>query len=188
MLTPKFEEAARKLSLRCRILSIVKTCLYWLVVVGLWIGYCHLFGRPMTHPSAIAFTILLVIPFGWPKIQNRWFEKSWHGTVVRMRDIEELPINTRFRTREMRTNLEITFRTSEGSEVLVFREGEDYKAAANYYHMDDPVWKLACLKFPINLNDAGERTEDMLCPRCGRFNRIERKRCRWCRAPMLRSK
>lgn len=186
MFTPSMEEKAIRLSQRTRVLSIVKTVLYWLAVVAVWFGYCHLWERPLTDPSAIAFTILLVIPFCWPKIQNRWFEKGWHGTVVRIRDIEELPINTRFRMREMRTNLEITFRTSEGNEVLVFKEGEDYKIAANYYHMDDRVWKLPCLKFPIDLEDAEKRAEDVFCPKCGRFNKIEKKRCRWCHAPIMR--
>lgn len=186
MLSPSVEAQAIRLSRRTRVLSIVKTILYWLAVIAVWFGYCRLWERPWNDPSAIAFTILLVVPFCWPKIQNRWFEKEWHGTVVRIRDKEELPINTRFRFREMRTNLEITFRTDEGSEVLVFKEGDAYKIAANYYHMDDKVWKLPCLPYPIDLDDTETRREDVFCPRCGRFNRIEKKRCRWCHAPVLR--
>lgn len=178
------EEAAVQMGNNALIASIIKTVLYWLLVVILWLGYCQLWQRPLTHPSAIAFTIPLVVPFLWPKIHEKWAEKNWKGTVVQMKDVEELRINGR--TRRLLTHLHITFRTEEGSEKIVFHEGQEYKIAANYYHMGDEVWKLKCLKFPINMKDEAERTQDIFCPNCGRFTNADKKKCHWCRKPLLK--
>lgn len=178
------EEAAVQMGNNALIASIVKTVLYWLLVVILWLGYCQLWQRPLTHPSAIAFTIPLVVPFLWPKIHEKWAEKNWKGTVVQMKDVEELRISGR--TRRLLTHLHITFRTEEGSEKIVFHEGQEYKIAANYYHMGDEVWKLKCLKFPINMKDEAERTQDIFCPNCGRFTNADKKKCHWCRKPLLK--
>ena len=178
------EEAAVQMGNNALIASIIKTVLYWLLVVILWLGYCQLWQRPLTHPSAIAFTIPLVVPFLWPKIHERWAEKNWKGTVVQMKDVEELRISGR--TRRLLTHLHITFRTEEGSEKIVFHEGQEYKIAANYYHMGDEVWKLKCLKFPINMKDEAERTQDIFCPNCGRFTNADKKKCHWCRKPLLK--
>ena len=178
------EEAAVQMGNNALIASIIKTVLYWLLVVILWLGYCQLWQRPLTHPSAIAFTIPLVVPFIWPKIHEKWAEKNWKGTVVQMKDVEELRISGR--TRRLLTHLHITFRTEEGSEKIVFHEGQEYKIAANYYHMGDEVWKLKCLKFPINMKDEAERTQDIFCPNCGRFTNADKKKCHWCRKPLLK--
>lgn len=178
------EEAAVQMGNNALIASIIKTVLYWLLVVILWLGYCQLWQRPLTHPSAIAFTIPLVVPFVWPKIHEKWAEKNWKGTVVQMKDVEELRISGR--TRRLLTHLHITFRTEEGSEKIVFHEGQEYKIAANYYHMGDEVWKLKCLKFPINMKDEAERTQDIFCPNCGRFTNADKKKCHWCRKPLLK--
>lgn len=178
------EEAAVQMGNNALIASIIKTVLYWLLVVILWLGYCQLWQRPLTHPSAIAFTIPLVVPFLWPKIHEKWAEKNWKGTVVQMKDVEELRISGR--TRRLLTHLHITFRTEEGSEKIVFHEGQEYKIAANYYHMGDEVWKLKCLKFPINMKDEAERTQDIFCPNCGRFTNADKKKCHWCRKPLLK--
>ena len=83
------EQQAVQMANHARIASIIKTILYWMLIVLLWLGYCHLWQRPLTHPSAIAFTIPLVVPFLWPKIHEKWAEKNWHGTVAQMKDIEE---------------------------------------------------------------------------------------------------
>lgn len=178
------EQQAVQMANHARIASIIKTILYWMLIVLLWLGYCHLWQRPLTHPSAIAFTIPLVVPFLWPKIHERWAEKNWHGTVANMKDIEELKINGR--TRRVLTHLVITFRTENGNEKIIFHDGPEYKIANGYYHMGEEVWKLKCLKFPINMTDEAERTEDIFCPNCGRFTGADKKKCHWCRKPLLK--
>ncbi|MBQ8400300.1 MAG: hypothetical protein IJX14_00050 [Clostridia bacterium] len=179
------EKMAEQMGTNALAASIVKTILYWLLVVVLWFGYSYLWQRPLTHPSAIAFTIPLVIPFVWPKIHERWAEKNWTGTVVQMKDVEEIRITGRG-SRKLFTHLHITFRTAEGSEKIVFHEGQEYKIANGYYHMGDEVWKLKCLKYPINMTDEAERTEDIFCPKCGRFTNASKKKCHWCRKPLLK--
>ena len=179
------EKMAEQMGQNALIASIVKTVLYWLLVVILWYGYSVLWQRPLTHPSAIAFTIPLVVPFVWPKIHERWAEKNWKGTVVQMKDVEEVRITGRG-AKKLFTHLHITFRTSEGSEKIVFHEGPEYKIANGYYHMGDEVWKLKCLKYPINMTDEAERTEDIFCPNCGRFTNAAKKKCHWCRKPLLK--
>lgn len=179
------ERMAEQMGTNALVASIVKTILYWILIVILWIGYSSLWQRPLTHPSAIAFTIPLMIPFVWPKIHERWAEKNWHGTVVQMKDVEEIRITGRG-SRKLFTHLHITFRTSEGSEKIVFHEGPEYKIANGYYHMGDEVWKLKCLKYPINMTDEAERTEDIFCPNCGRFTNASKKKCHWCRKPLLK--
>lgn len=178
------EQKAVQMGTNALIASIVKTLLYWLLIAALWLGYCYLWQRPLTHPSAIAFTIPLVVPFIWPKIHEKWAEKNWKGTVANLKDIEELKINGR--TRRILTHLVITFRTEEGNEKIIFHDGPEYKIANGYYHMGDEVWKLKCLKFPINMTDEAERTEDIFCPNCGRFTTATKKKCHWCRKALLK--
>ncbi len=178
------EEMAVQMGKKALIESIVKTILYWLAVVGLWLGYCTLWQRPYNHPSSIAFTILLVVPFVWPKIHERWAEKDWKGKIVQMKDIEEIKASRG--SRRVLTHLVITFSTEHGSEKITFHDGDEWRIANGYYHMGDEVWKLRCLKYPINLTDEAERTLDVFCPKCGHVTKIEQKRCHWCKKPLLK--
>ncbi len=179
------EKMAQQMGTKALIGSIVKTILFWLAVVGLWLGYCTLWDRPYNHPSSIAFTFLLVVPFIKPKIHEKWVEKDWRGTIVGMKDVEEMKVTGRM-SRRVLTHLVITVNTSHGSEKLKFHDGDEYKIANGYYHMGDEVWKLKCLKYPINMTDEAERTLDVFCPKCGRFTNVEKKKCHWCRKPLLK--
>jgi len=179
------EKMAVQMSTHALVASIVKTILYWLLIMSLWYGYSVLRQQPMTHPSAIVFTVLLVIPFLWPKIHKRWAEKSWKGTVVQMKDIEEIRITGRH-SRRLLTHLQITFRTPEGTETILFHDGQEYKIANGYYRMGDAVWKLRCIKYPINMTDEADRTLNIFCPYCGRFTGVSEQKCHWCRKPLLK--
>lgn len=170
--------------------KILRTALFivlWMAAdVLVWYLWSKMSGREMFSPSAIFFTMLLVVPF-WPmKKYEVFLGKTYYAEVVDIREKEEaLPATFRTRTNVggyTKTVREVYLRPkNRPSEKFVFGE----KDMLNL-NIGDHVLKLSAFKYPVNCNF--DEAHDVYCPNCGHSNPTGRKHCGGCGFPLARDK
>ena len=165
--------------------KIIRTILFILVWTAadmlLWFLWSRSTGRDMFSPSAIFFTMLLVVPF-WPmKKYEIFLGKTYYAEVTDIRIKEEsVPAATRSRamrqgfTVEPKLYREVYLRPKGGaSEKLEFKENEMLS-----FDVGDHVLKLSAFRYPVNCNF--DDVHDVYCPNCGHSSVLGRKRCAGC--------
>jgi len=188
-LSKRTEERLRELN-RTKIVHTALFILAWIAVdVLAWYLWSKSSGREMLSPSAIFFTILLVIPF-WPmKKYEIFLGKTYYAEVADIR-LREETIAASNRGRALRQGFsaepkiyrEVYLRPKGGaSEKLEFREKEMLS-----FDVGDHVLKLSAFRYPVNCNF--DDAHDVYCPNCGHSNVLGKKRCGSCGFKLGREK
>ncbi|MBE6710273.1 MAG: zinc ribbon domain-containing protein [Ruminococcaceae bacterium] len=183
-LSKRTEERLRELN-RAKIVHTVIFILAWMAVdVLLWYLWSKSSGREMLSPSAIFFTILLVIPF-WPmKKYEIFLGKTYYAEVAEIKVVERTEISsakTGKRTRVMTYRIVYLRPKGGASEKLEFKEKEMLS-----FDVGDHVLKLSAFRYPVNCNF--DDVHDVYCPNCGHSNVLGRKRCGGCGYKLGREK
>ncbi len=169
--------------------KIIRTALFILLWTAadilVWVLWAKGSGREMFSPSAIFFTMLLVVPF-WPlKKYEVFLGKTYYAEVVDIREKEESTISgirrvhrglnmEKVNENSIRTYREVYLRPKGGaSEKLIFNDREMLS-----FKTGDHVLKLSAFRYPVNCNF--DEAHDVYCPNCGHSSPTGRKRCAGC--------
>ncbi len=163
--------------------KIVRTAVFivgWIAAdVLVWWLWSVKSGGEMLSPSAIFFSMILVVPF-WPmKKYEVFLGKTYYAEVADVRKEETAVADFGF-GRTTKSSQKVTYEVflkpkGGASEKLVFHENDDRLS----FKKGDFVLKLSAFKYPVNCNFDMEDT--VYCPNCGQNNGKSRKRCKQCR-------
>ncbi|MGN1345431.1 MAG: hypothetical protein ACI4V1_01490, partial [Eubacteriales bacterium] len=193
MLARETEKRLRELN-REKILRTILFLVLWSAAdVLAWFLWSKYSGSDMLSPSAVFFTMLLVVPF-WPlKKYEVFLGKTYYAQVAEIRQRGEALSQAAWRRagglhkgitppENQRGCWEVYLRPKGGaSEKLVF-SGKDHLN----FQPGDYVLKLSAFKYPVNCHF--DEAHDVYCPNCGRSNPLGRKRCADCHFPLARRK
>ena len=151
-LPPETEKQYRELSRRQVRKKAVPALVWILLDLVCWILYVVLSGKSLTHPSAIFFTILLVLPFYPFRIHLLLWQETFYGTIADLRYERMMVTDWTSKTnRRFKDAFVLYIRTDEGiTEKQCFIHNDDIKKCA-YYKKDDRVLKLKGVKFPVKV-------------------------------------
>lgn len=162
-LSGKTEKGLRELN-RNKILGTAAFIVLWtagdVLLRDLWSVWS---GREMLSPTAVTFTLLLIVPFYPLKKHEVFLGKTYYAEVVDVRTEEEAVAGTgRYGRGVSKRYRRVVFLRPKGgvTEKLVFPE----KAMLDF-KPGDHVLKLSAFKFPVNCNFDEDR--DVYCPNCG---------------------
>lgn len=175
-LSKRTEERLHELN-RAKIVHTVLFIVVWIAVdVLLWYLYSKYSVQEMLSPSAIFFTILLVVPF-WPmKKYEIFLGKTYYAEVADINVVERTEITSASNGKRTRVaTYRIVYLRPKGgfSEKLEFKEKEMLS-----FDVGDHVLKLSAFRYPVNCNF--DDVHDVYCPNCGHSNVLGRKRCAGC--------
>ncbi len=160
--TEKEMEALTRLNCRKVTLVWVKLILYFAAVVLVW----YLWGKAQGNlfsPSAVAFTILLVLPFYPFRIHERLIGQSYYAEVVKC-ETPQRPDSVAARriAEKPRNEIFLYLRLRNGTSAKLKLDPDGSAEAA--YVPGETVYKLSAFKFPVKctLYD-----DERFCPGCG---------------------
>lgn len=173
----------------CQMLKVaVGLLLYVGLVVFLFWKYNAATGEAFTDPSGIAWILMLLVPFAF-KVHKKIIDFPWEGTVTGCKDLKgsERSVYVMksytpgfvIRQSEMRV---VTVTRDDKSIREIVLVGDEIGLGDGYYRVGERVEKFAGLKYPVNYTTS---RNEIFCPVCSRFNKMEKKRCYWCKARLI---
>ncbi len=168
--------------------TVLLLILYAGVVLFLFGKYHTSTGAAFTDPSGIAWILMLLVPFAF-KLHKKIIDLPWEGTVTGIKDLKgsERSVYVMksytpgfvIRQSEMRV---VTVKREDRSIREIVLVGDEIGLGDGYYRVGERVEKFAGLKYPVNYTT---NRNEIFCPVCSRFNKMERKRCYWCKSTLI---
>lgn len=177
-LSPATEAKFRKLNRDKIVQTAVFIALWTAADVLIWWFWSVKSGQEMLSPSAIFFSMVLVVPFFPMKKHEVFLGKTYYAEVADVRKAEEAIASFGFgRSKKISNKVmyEVFLKPKGGvTEKLIFSDRDDRLRCKK----GDYVLKLSAFKYPVNCNF--ELDDTIYCPNCGQNNAKTRKRCKQC--------
>ncbi|MBQ7923341.1 MAG: hypothetical protein IJ325_12345 [Clostridia bacterium] len=156
----------------------------WIVgVIAAWYAYAVTRERPLTHPTSFIFPLLIILPFFPFHAHRVLLSKTFYGRVMsakyRMKRKLILLSYAEMRNPEYLT-ADVVFVGRNGEKVETNYKLASILADRIYYKPDDYILSIRGLKYPIKCPIPENR--EHICPLCGSFIKVGKRRCSWCRA------
>ncbi len=184
-LSPETERKLISLGNRKYFRALFLTVGWIMLMIVLWIITALKWNRSFTSPSNFVYPVLCVLPFFPFKVYKILMTKTFYGNVASAKFSNAYKTTTGPITWNQAKELDIltadvVFMGENGAKFAVTYKEESVLAHELYYKQGDRVLVIRGLKYPVKVPIP--ETEEHICPVCGNFIKVGKKRCQWCKS------